>query len=116
MDNNGETTMSLSLPNPVTTYFEISNGSNLSELERCFAPDAVVVDEGQTYHGHDAIRKWQHEARSKFDYTVEPVAVAQEGNQLRVTANVVGNFPGSPARLDHVFELDGDRIGSLKIG
>jgi len=47
---------------------------------------------------------------------VEPVAVAQEGNQLSVTANVVGNFPGSPARLDHVFELDGDCIGSLKIG
>jgi len=41
--------MSLSLPNPVKIYFDISNGSNRSELERCFAPDAVVVDEGQTY-------------------------------------------------------------------
>ena len=33
-----------------------------------------------------------------------------------VTARVSGNFPNSPANLDHVFEIHGDRIASLEIG
>lgn len=33
-----------------------------------------------------------------------------------VAAKVVGNFPGSPVQLDYVFDLEGDKIRSLKIG
>ncbi|WP_418648302.1 nuclear transport factor 2 family protein [Thauera butanivorans] len=108
--------MTLSLPDPVSTYFEVSNGSDIARLTRCFAPDAVVVDEGRTYRGHDAIQSWQREAQKKFQYTVEPVSISRDGYRLTVTAQVAGNFPGSPARLDHVFVLAGDRIASLEIG
>ena len=31
-------------------------------------------------------------------------------------SNVAGNFPGSPAQLDHVVGLAGDKIKSLEIG
>lgn len=108
--------MTLSLPDPISTYFEISNGSDIAQIAHCFTPDAVVVDEGRTYRGHDAIQSWQREARKKFEYTVEPVSVSQDGDRLKVTTNVVGNFAGSPAQLDHVFARAEDKIRSLEIG
>lgn len=107
--------MSLFLPDPVSAYFDISNGSDLAQFAHCFTPDAVVVDEGQTYQGLDAIQSWQREAQKKFEFTVEPVSVSRDGDRLTVTANVVGNFPGSPAQLEHVFGLAGDKIQSLEI-
>lgn len=108
--------MALSLPDPVSAYFKVSNGAEIEHIARFFTQDAVVVDEGKTYQGHDAIQSWQREAQKKFEYTVEPVGVSQDGGRLKVTANVVGNFPGSPAQLDHVFGLTGDKIKSLEIG
>jgi len=108
--------MALSLPDPVSTYFEISNGSGIDRIARCFAQDAVVVDEGRTYRGHDAIQAWQREAQKTFQYTVEPLRASRDGDRLTVTASVVGNFPGSPVQLDHVFGLAGDEIRSLEIG
>lgn len=108
--------MNLSLPHPVSTYFEISNGSDIARIAHCFTQDAVVRDEGKTYLGHGAIQAWQHEAQKTFDYTVEPVSASQDGERLKVTANVVGNFPGSPVQLEHVFSFSGDRITSLEIG
>jgi hypothetical protein len=109
--------MSLSsLPDSISIYFEISNGLDTSRITRCFAHEAVVVDEGRTHRGHGAIQSWQCEARKKFEYTVQPVSVSRDGDQLIVTARVLGNFPGSPAQLDHVFVLAGDKIQSLEIG
>jgi hypothetical protein len=29
---------------------------------------------------------------------------------------VSGSFPGSPPELDHVFRLEGEKIGTLEIG
>lgn len=104
-----------SLPDPISTYFDVSNGSDAAQFARCFTPDATVVDEGHTYHGLDSIQSWQREAQKKFKFTVEPVSISRDGDRLTVTANVVGNFPGSPAKLDHVFGLTGDRISSLEI-
>lgn len=108
--------MSLSLPNSVSNYFKISNGLDIAQIVGCFTRDAVVVDEGQTYQGHAAIQSWQRDAQKKFKYTVEPISMSRDGDRLSVTANVVGNFPGSPVQLNHVFDLVGDKIKQLKIG
>lgn len=108
--------MPLSLPDPVSAYFKISNGADITHIARVFTQDAVVVDEGQTYQGHDAIQSWQGGTRKKFEYTVAPVSASRDGGQLKVKATVAGNFPGSPVQLDHVFSLAGDKITSLEIG
>jgi len=107
--------MALSLPASVSTYFAISNGSDIAQIAGCFTPDAVVADEGRTHQGHAALQSWLREARKKFEYTVEPVSASRDGDRLTVRANVVGNFPGSPVQLDHVFELAGEKIRSLEI-
>ncbi|RQR64664.1 nuclear transport factor 2 family protein [Burkholderia sp. Bp9002] len=107
--------MILSLPDSIRTYFDFSNGSDTAHAAQCFTPDAVVVDEGQTYRGHDAIESWNRESRKKYAFTVEPVAASGSGERLTISARVVGNFPGSPVQLDHVFDLAGDRISALEI-
>lgn len=108
--------MPISLPDAVSRYFQASNGADTARLDDCFTDDAVVHDERRTHRGHAGIRAWKDEARARFDYSVEPVDAVRDGDRLTVTANVAGNFPGSPVRLDHVFELQGDRIRSLTIG
>lgn len=108
--------MTPSLPDPIARYFQISNGADAAGLEDCFTDDAQVHDERQTHRGHAAIRSWHQAARSKFAYTVEPRRAVEQGDRHTVTAHVVGDFPGSPVELDHVFELADGRIRSLEIG
>jgi hypothetical protein len=107
--------MGLLLPEPVTVYFEFSNGSSAVCSESCFTADAVVIDEKQTYQGHNAIQTWMDKARNTFQFSVEPVSVSQSADQISVKAKLVGNFPGSPVHLDHVFELSGGKIRYLEI-
>ena len=107
--------MSVSLPAAIAAYFEAAHRTDTALLTQCFAPDAVVQDEGRMHRGHDAIAAWKMAARQKFDYTVEPIGVSADGDRVIVAANVVGNFPGSPVQLDHVFRLASDQIASLEI-
>lgn len=107
--------MSLKLPDSITLYFQVSNGADVSALKRCFTENAVVTDEGHTHQGHEAIQAWQQEARRKFAYSVEPVDVAQQDAGVTVRARVVGDFPGSPVQLEHVFRLADGRVESLDI-
>ncbi|MHC6224478.1 nuclear transport factor 2 family protein [Pseudomonas sp. X10] len=107
--------MSLTLPDSITTYFEVSNGADLARLTHCFAEHATVFDEKREHRGHEAIRLWLSETREKFEYRVEPLSAEQDGSCVTVIANVVGNFPGSPVQLDHRFRMAGDKIQSLEI-
>lgn len=107
--------MSFSLPNAITTYFNISNGADDSQLTDCFTADARVFDEGETHRGRTAIQSWLRATRAKIEYRVEPVSVSHQGNTMVVTATVTGNFPGSPVQLDHTFQLADGQIQSLEI-
>lgn len=107
--------MNLLLPKAVETYFEISNGGDISRVVDCFWTDATVIDENQTHRGIDAIETWQRNAQQAFTYRVEPLESSNEEGQLVVKTRVAGNFPGSPTELDHVFLLQDGRIRSLEI-
>ena len=48
--------MTTSLPTIVATYFDIAAQADTEAYLSLFADDAVVKDEGKTYHGIDAIR------------------------------------------------------------
>ena len=107
--------MSVSLPAAIATFFELSNGMDNTRLADCFAQDATVQDESQTYRGRDAIVAWKSESQKKFEYSVEPLSVSHDGDQVTVVANVVGNFPGSPVQLEYKFLLSNMLIKSLEI-
>jgi len=106
--------MTLKLPKPVAAYFTADKAGGEADSQ-CFTDDAVVKDEGHTYNGRAAIKKWKGEASAKYEYTSEPVLCDQKDGKVVVTCRLTGNFPGSPINLRFFFELEGDKIASLEI-
>jgi hypothetical protein len=106
--------MLLALPQPIAIYFEADRGNGDSVAE-CFAPDAVVKDEGSTYRGVNEIRRWRAEVAAKFTYTCQPLAVERQDDRTMVTCRLEGNFPGSPVNLRFFFRLAADKIQDLEI-
>ena len=104
--------MSISLPPPIDAYFAADSG-NSKAFAMCFTENAVVKDEGHTYIGLAAIKKWK--AEGKYTYTSEPFASVQEDGKTVITSHLTGNFPGSPVDLRFFFGLEGDKIASLEI-
>lgn len=107
--------MSIELPNVIAAYFASDKTGNAQAISECFTQDAVVVDEGNTYTGRDAIRQWMANASTKYTYTVQPFALSEQGGKTVVTSHLVGNFPGSPVDLRYAFVLSGDQIAELEI-
>ncbi|MGR3455680.1 nuclear transport factor 2 family protein [Pseudooceanicola sp.] len=107
--------MTIELPEAIRAYFAADKKGDAQALAAWFTPDAVVVDEGNTYTGRDAIRQWMANASTQYSYTVEPFALAEEGGRTVVTSHLVGTFPGSPVDLRYFFVLEGDRIAGLEI-
>jgi len=107
--------MEIALPAPIDIYFASEDTHDPSAIDRCFAADAVVRDEGKTIRGIAAIKAWRVEAGEKYRHTVEPLAVSLQDGRVVVTTRISGEFPGSPIRLEHIFEIDDDRITSLEI-
>src|SRR5205814_2107820 len=105
----------LSLPEPIANYFAADLAGDASALARCFTVDGVVRDEGGTFNGAAAIRRWNEEAKAKYRYTVEPVSVDDRYGEMVVVGKVVGDFPGSPITLQHIFHVAGDKIVFLEI-
>jgi len=110
--------MTLDLPKPVAAYFaadEMNAAIAGEAVAQCFAADAVVKDEGHTYEGRAAIKKWKDDTAAKYQYTSEPLRCEREENKVVVTSRLTGNFPGSPVDLRFRFETSGERITALEI-
>lgn len=108
--------MSVQLPPSVSIFFAVSNGDDVSGLRRCLAADAVVHDEGGVHRGYQAIQAWLQDAQRKYQYRVEPLEASSGGERLTVLTRLSGNFPGSPLKVTHVFQMAGTAIQSVEIG
>jgi ketosteroid isomerase-like protein len=103
-------------PDVIARYLGLAAEGDLDALVGCFTDDAEVVDEGQTYRGHDEIRRWRETVTSRFTYTVEVVSSEAFGpDNFVVTAQLEGNFPGSPVQLKFRFVLRDGLIAALEI-
>ena len=107
--------MSLQLPDPIERYVQIANSGTPEAAPECFAPDAIVRDEGQTYEGVAAIRNWMAATKKKYGHTVAPLEFTERGGQSVLEATLTGNFPGSPITVNFSFVLAGGKIRSLEI-
>jgi NAD(P)-dependent dehydrogenase (short-subunit alcohol dehydrogenase family) len=107
--------MSSQLPAFLQRYLAADAARDLDAFTDCFAPDAVVRDEGRSHAGHGAIRDWKAHADATVPYRLTPLGLTRHGIQWKLLAQVSGEFPGSPVELMHVFETSGDRITSLEI-
>jgi hypothetical protein len=106
--------MTLNLPRPIDAYFSADKADS-EAVSRCFTENAVVKDEGRTYNGRPAIKKWKADTSTQYAYTSEPFAFEQKDGKFVVTSRLTGNFPGSPVNLRFFFGLEGDKIASLEI-
>jgi len=107
--------MNLSMPPALAAYFSAEDTADIDALERCFAGDAVVQDEGQVVRGLAAIKACKLAAQANYQYRVEPLSASREGATATVLARVAANFPGSPIELTYSFDLVDGRIASLAI-
>lgn len=106
--------MTINLPQPIAAYFA-ADQLDADALAQCFVEGAVVKDEGRTYTGLDAIRKWKTDVAAKFTYTTEPLESADKNGMTIVTSRLNGNFPGSPVNLRFFFRLERDKIAFLEV-
>jgi len=107
--------MSIQLPDPIARYVQIANSDTPEAVQACFAPDAIVHDEGQTHEGVAAIKNWMAATKKKYGHTVAPLELAARDGQSILKARLTGNFPGSPITVNFSFVLADGKIRSLEI-
>ena len=107
--------MSLALPHAIACFFAASNAGDAAVLLPHLADDAVVHDERQHHRGAAAIAAWLAQTQATTPYRAVPLGVHTQGEQVRVTAQVSGEFPQSPLQLEHVVQLVGGKIAALEI-
>ena len=107
--------MSIQLPPPIARYVQLENAGDTATLATCFAPNAIVRDEGRTYEGLAAITAWKAATKQKSHHTVTPLDVAQQQGKTVLKAQLTGTFPGSPVTLHFDFVLEAGKILSLEM-
>jgi hypothetical protein len=104
------------LPAAIQVYFEADTRNDREAVLACFAPEAIVGDEGRSHVGHDGIARWWEDTKARYRPVAVPLEASTQGQTTRVRARVSGAFPGSPAVLTFGFVLAGDTIAALEIG
>jgi len=108
--------MTLSLPPAIALYVLAANHNATQSVNDCFTEDATVKDESRTFRGVEAIQQWMTDTKAKYQHTIEPLTVRQEGQSTVVTNRLTGTFPGSPIEVPFRFTLRNGKIASLEIG
>jgi hypothetical protein len=105
---------SLTLPEPIAAYFA-ADTQGPDEVARCFTPQGVVKDDGQTHIGRDAIKAWKAKSSALYSYTNTPFALELADGVHHVRSHTVGDFAGSPLDFSLRFVLERGLIKSLEI-
>jgi hypothetical protein len=107
--------MPIHLPHPIDLYVKAENSGAVETLSECFASDATVRDERQTYEGLAAIKTWKAETKRKYGHTMEPLEIADRDGKTVLKARLSGNFPGSPVTVEFSFALKDGKIVALDV-
>ena len=107
--------MNLVLPPVIAAFFHAHNTGQTADFDQLFTADARVSDEAHEYQGA-AIKAWIDDAIAKYTPVADVVGLADAAGQIIATAQVSGNFPGSPAQIRYKFTLKDGKIAALAIG
>ncbi|WP_149241717.1 nuclear transport factor 2 family protein [Dyadobacter sp. 32] len=105
----------MKLPENIEGFIKAQNDLNSTAFANYFTEQATVSDEGSSYSGRAEIKEWIQEATEKYNMQLTPLDFSQTGSKGKLTVEVTGTFPGSPAVMNYHLELDGSSIRSLKI-
>lgn len=104
------------LPATIRAFLAAHVAGEADAASRTFSPDAVVVDQDETFRGADQVLDFLRHAGSEFTYTTELLTARREDETHWVVVNrIEGNFPGGVADLTYRFTLVGDLISELTI-
>ncbi|GAA1123171.1 hypothetical protein GCM10009630_21340 [Kribbella jejuensis] len=104
------------LPEVITRYLTSHIARDIDAAMQSYAADAVVTDDGKTYHGRAEIRAWLAHAANEYRYTVELTGTRKIDDHTYVASHrLEGNFSGGTADLDFTFTLAGNLITGLDI-
>jgi hypothetical protein len=103
------------LPNNIEGLIQAQNDLDSTAFAAYFTEKATVSDEGSSYSGRDEIKQWIQETIEKYNTQLKPIDFDQNGSKGKLTVEVTGTFPGSPAVMQYDLELDDTLISSLKI-
>jgi hypothetical protein len=106
--------MNTALPPPIAAFFQAHNTGQTDGFDELFTSDAIVNDEKHEYRGA-AIKAWMDAAIAKYHAKAAATDIAQMGDKTIVTAQVSGNFPGSPVQIRYNFTLKNGKIAALVI-
>ncbi|MBL4677121.1 MAG: nuclear transport factor 2 family protein [Mucilaginibacter sp.] len=105
----------MNLPTIVSKLVAAHNQFDTETYTGCFAETAIVHDEGKIHQGKAEIRKWNEHSNEEYHATMKPLKYESSEQEDLLTAEVDGNFPGSPAVLKFHLVLENELISSLKI-
>jgi hypothetical protein len=107
--------MSINLPPIIQQYVDASNAHDVKSILACFADDAIVRDENETRSGQTEIERWLTTTIEKYKFQFKPLSSQERDNEIVVTVEITGTFPGSPISLDYHFAISDGKIASLTI-
>ena len=89
--------MAVQLPAAIEHYVQIENSEALERVPECFAADAIVSDEGQTYEGVAAIRMMAA-TKKKYGHTLRRSSSPSMAAKLSSKPGSLATFPGVQLR------------------
>src|SRR4051794_12304593 len=99
--------MAKHLPQAIARFLREANPqhkANAHDLLSAFETAATVIDNGNTYTGHDEIHRWWEAEASKYTYRVEVSHVEKfDDTHYVVTNHLEGDFPGGVVDLIYRF-------------
>ncbi len=99
----------------LTAFVAAKNAHDARAFIACFSPDAIVRDENQTHVGAPAIQAWFEEVSRKYRTEMNVTAIEEHHGKTVLTADVSGDFPGSPFPFQYHLTLKDGKIAALEI-
>ncbi len=105
----------MNLPKVIAALVKAQDNFDSVTYANYFSETAIVFDEGKTHKGRKEIEHWIAEANQQFKTVMKPINFVEKETTGILSAEVSGDFEGSPVILQYHFEIINEEIQSLKI-
>lgn len=105
----------MDLPIILKNLLKAQENFDSASYSECFSDDAQVFDEGKTHKGKEEIKDWNEKTNDEYKTKLEAIDIFNEDKMTVLTTKISGTFDGSPIVLKYNFEIENDKISSLKI-
>lgn len=105
----------MNLHKTVASLIAAQNNHDSQAYVACFSDTAIVHDEGKAHKGKSEIQRWIEKSDREYHTELTPLNYQGTETESLLTAEVSGDFPGSPAILRFYFGLKDGLVSSLSI-